>query len=36
MHVWLTLVARPGQSRFGAGAGMHHASDVGLTLGAMF
>ncbi|WP_162792225.1 hypothetical protein [Novosphingobium sp. P6W] len=35
-RTWLTVEAREGSRALGPGAGMHHASDVGLTLTAMF
>ncbi|WP_404478740.1 hypothetical protein [Novosphingobium sp. BL-52-GroH] len=35
-HTWLTLEARKGSRALGLGAGMRHASDVGLALTAMF
>jgi hypothetical protein len=35
-RTWLMLEARDGRRAVGAGMGMHHASDLGLTLTSMF
>jgi hypothetical protein len=35
-RTWLMLEAREGRRAVGAGTGMRHASDVGLTLTSMF